>query len=175
MSEQPTPETPGTPKPDEKPQEGTEAKTFDEAYVKKLRDEAAKYRTEAKANADAAKRLSDLEQAQLSESDKVAKRLSDAGAEVATVPSKVADALRDHLVGIHEINEEDAELFLTATTPELLLKQIERLTARNEEAGKPRSPRPDRSQGRPAPTGPTDPRAADLAQIEADLAANKRG
>ena len=40
----------------------------------------------AKENADAAKRLSDIEDAQKSESEKVAERLAKADAEVATVP-----------------------------------------------------------------------------------------
>jgi hypothetical protein len=56
----------------DKPQEG-EAKNFDADYVKKLRDEAARYRTEAKANADAAKRLAELEESQKTETQ----RLSD--------------------------------------------------------------------------------------------------
>ena len=38
-----------------------EPKTFDADYVQKLRQEAAKYRTEAKANADAAQRLAAAE------------------------------------------------------------------------------------------------------------------
>ena len=48
----------------EQPQEGAEqpaeTKTFDADYVKKLRDEAAKYRTEAKANAKAAEKLAEI-------------------------------------------------------------------------------------------------------------------
>lgn len=47
--------------------------------------------------------------------------------EAAGVPSKVAAGLRAHLVELHGIDPEDAELFLTATDPELLLKQVNRL------------------------------------------------
>lgn len=57
----------------EQPQAGTEqpeTKTFDADYVEKLRKEAARYRTEAKANADAAKRLADLEEQSKSETEK---------------------------------------------------------------------------------------------------------
>lgn len=120
MSE-PTPEQPASEPP---AGDGQEPKTFDADYVAKLRQEAAKHRTEAKANADAAKRLAEIEEAQKSESEKVADRIAKAEAEVATVPNKVADALRSHLVAIHGIAPERAELYLTATDPELLLKQV---------------------------------------------------
>lgn len=56
--------------------EPTEAKTFDADYVDKLRKEAAKYRTEAKANADAAKRLAEIEESQKSEAQKAADRIA---------------------------------------------------------------------------------------------------
>lgn len=52
-----------------------EPKTFDEAYVKELRAEAAKYRTQAKENAEAAKRLAELEEASKTEQQKQAERL----------------------------------------------------------------------------------------------------
>ncbi|MCB0916872.1 MAG: hypothetical protein KDC23_14435, partial [Actinobacteria bacterium] len=46
------------------PQEGAdgERKTFDAEYVAKLRKEAAAARVEAKANADAAKRLAEIDE-----------------------------------------------------------------------------------------------------------------
>ena len=89
--------------------------------------EARKWEQRAKENKTAAERLADLEQAQMTEAEKVAKRLAEAESEVASVPTKVTDALRAHLVDIHEITDEDAELFLTATSPDLLLKQVHRL------------------------------------------------
>ena len=55
-----------------------EAKTFDADYVEKLRKEAARYRTEAKANADAAKKLADIEEAQKTAEQKAAERLAEA-------------------------------------------------------------------------------------------------
>ena len=75
-----------------------------------------------------ASKLDELEQANKSEIDKVLDRVTKAEAEVAKVPSKLADALRTHLVALHQISNEDAELFLTANDPELLIKQVERLT-----------------------------------------------
>jgi hypothetical protein len=87
----------------------------------------------AKENAAAAKRLSELEDAQKSETEKAADRIAKAEAEAASVPSKVADALREHLVELHKIDKDDAELFLTGDEPELLLKQVTRLLARSDE------------------------------------------
>jgi len=59
------------------PQEG-EPKTFDAEYVDKLRKESAKYRTEAKANADAAARLATIEEANKTAEQKAAERLREA-------------------------------------------------------------------------------------------------
>jgi len=87
----------------------------------------------AKENADAAKRLTALEDAQKSETEKAADRIAKAEAEVAGVPAKVSEALRTHLVALHKIDSEDAELFLTAAEPDLLLKQVTRLLARSDE------------------------------------------
>lgn len=84
----------------------------------------------AKENADAAKRLDELEQASKSDLEKANDRAAKAEAEVGTIPAKVADALRVHLVALHEISKDDAELFLTATDPELLVKQVNGLIGR---------------------------------------------
>lgn len=81
----------------------------------------------AKANADAADRLAAIEEASKTEAEKTAERIAKAEAEVAGIPSKVADALRSHLVVLHEIDADDAELFLTANDPDLLIKQVTRL------------------------------------------------
>jgi predicted phage tail protein len=87
----------------------------------------------AKDNATAAKRLAEIEDAQKTEAEKTADRVAKADAEVASVPAKVADALKTHLVALHKIESEDAELFLTASEPDLLLKQVGRLLARSDE------------------------------------------
>lgn len=70
-----------------------------------------------------AKRLDDIEE----ESEKAADRIAKAEQLAAAVPAQVAESLKAHLVTLHEIDSEDAELFLTANTPDLLLKQVERL------------------------------------------------
>lgn len=84
----------------------------------------------AKSNADAAKELTAIKDAQKSDAEKVADRLAAADTQVASVPAKVAEALRVHLVALHKIPEEDAELFLNASDPETLLKQVQRLMDR---------------------------------------------
>lgn len=126
-------------------QQTDEGKTFDAEYVTKLRQEAAKYRTEAKANADAARRLAEIEDAQKSEAQKAAERI--ALLEKETQAAR-AEAMRFKVATKFGISDEDADLFLTASDEETLTKQAERLAARQEDAGKPRQPRPDRNQGR---------------------------
>lgn len=68
-----------------------------------------------------------LTEANKSEVQKANDRAAAAEAEVQTLPAKVAEALKAHLVGLHQIDKDDAELFLTANDPELLLKQVTRL------------------------------------------------
>lgn len=99
---QPTPEPQPTtpvvePTAPQAPPEDAEPKTFDADYVAKLRQEAAKYRTEAKANADAAARLAEIEEAQKTEAQKLADRLAEAerkaqAAELKALRSDVAQA-----------------------------------------------------------------------------------
>ncbi|ORA23407.1 hypothetical protein [Mycobacterium aquaticum] len=92
---------------------------------------AREQETRAKANAAAAKKLAEIEEANKSEAQKAADRIAKAEAEVAGVPAKVAEGLKAHLVALHKIADEDAELFLTATDPDLLLKQAARLLAQS--------------------------------------------
>ena len=86
----------------------------------------------AKENAAAAKRLGELEDAQKTEQEKSAERVAKAEAEVAAIPTRVAESLRTHLVELHEIDKDDAELFLTANEPELLIKQVTRLLGQSD-------------------------------------------
>lgn len=74
-----------------------------------------------------AKRLDELEEASKSDAEKAADRIAKAEQLAQTVPAQVAESLKAHLVTLHEIDSEDAELFLTANEPELLLKQVQRL------------------------------------------------
>jgi hypothetical protein len=83
-----------------------------------------------------AARLDEIEQANKTEVEKANERATKAEAEVATVPSLVAGQLREHLVKLHKIDSEDAELFLTASDPEPLLKQVDRLLAQGSQRKK---------------------------------------
>ncbi|QFG10026.1 scaffolding protein [Mycobacterium phage IdentityCrisis] len=85
------------------------------------KQKAREQESRAKANASAAKQLSEARE-----------KLAEAEAEAAAVPAKIAEGLKAHLVARHEIDAEDAELFLTATDPELLLKQVDRLLAQSQ-------------------------------------------
>jgi len=126
----------------------SEPQTFDADYVKKLRAEAAKYRNEAKANAEAAKRLAELEESQKSEAQKLAdaKAAAEREAEQAR-----AEALRWRVAAKHGISDEDAELFLTGTDEETLTKQATRLAEHTADAAKPRPPKPRGNEGRDEP------------------------
>ena len=124
---EPTP----TPAPTEAPTaQDAEPRTFDADYVAKLRQEAAKYRTEAKANADAAKRLAEIEEAQKSEAQKLADRLAaaEAKAQEAELRALRSDVSREKGV--------PADL-LTGTTAEELNAAADRLLAFRGEAPKP--------------------------------------
>lgn len=78
----------------------------------------------AKENAGAAKELAQIKDAQKTDAERAAEKLAAAQSEVDAIPAKVADALRSHLVALHSIPADQAELYLTATDPELLLKQV---------------------------------------------------
>ena len=102
-----------------------------------------------------AARLAEIEAANLTEAEKVAQKLAEADSAVSSVPAKVADALKTHLISLHEINDEDAELFLTASDPDLLLKQVQRLVGRESDRKK-QGPRVPREGQTPTP-GNDDP------------------
>jgi hypothetical protein len=80
-----------------------------------------------------ASKLDEIEQANKSEIDKAMDRVTKAEAEAAQLPARVAEQLRTHLVALHDINADDAELFLTASDPDLLLKQVGRLVGRSSD------------------------------------------
>lgn len=84
---------------------------------------AREWEKRAKENSSAATELAELKAAQMTETEKLNARLKTAEAEAASVPAKVAEALKQHLVSTSQIDKETADLYLTATDPELLLKQ----------------------------------------------------
>jgi hypothetical protein len=74
-----------------------------------------------------AKLVDDAENAKKSDATKIAELTTQIESLNGSVPGQVAAGLREHLVELHEIDSDDAELFLTGDTPELLLKQVKRL------------------------------------------------
>lgn len=103
-----TEQAPETPAAEQKPQAGAEQepKVFDAEYVDKLRKESAKYRTEAKANADAAKRLAEIEEASKTEAQKVADRLTAAEQKAADAERR---ALRFEIASEFRLSPENAK------------------------------------------------------------------
>ena len=99
----------------------------DHPLVKTLEAQKAQIK-ELKAKAS---RLDQIEESQKSEAEKLAERLAKADAAEATIPARVSEALKTHLIALHKIDQEDADLFLTATDPDLLLKQIDRLVVQS--------------------------------------------
>jgi hypothetical protein len=98
---------------EQSPPVGDESKTtFDAEYVANLRKEAAKYRTEAKANAEAAATLAKYEDEKKSEADKAAERLAKAEARAVEAEAK---ALRREIALEHKLSSDDAGLLDNVT------------------------------------------------------------
>ena len=131
MSDQPTADATATDAPSATTDQASDSTSPTET-VDFWKQKAREQEKRAKDNATAAQRLAEIEDAQKSEAEKTADRIAKAEAEASTVPTKVASALREHLVALHEIDKDDAELFLTATEPELLLKQVTRLVGQSD-------------------------------------------
>lgn len=71
-----------------------------------------------------AARLTEIEQANLSDAEKAAQRIADAESEVAKVPARVAESLRDSLITLGVIPE-SRKVLLTASDPESLIAQVQ--------------------------------------------------
>lgn len=133
------------------PQEGEEqdqqrdeenAETFDADYVKKLRQEAAKYRTEAKANADAAKRLAEIEESKKSEADRAADALK---AQTERAETAEAALLRYEVATDKGVPPKAMRLLSGATREEIEASADDVLELIGD-AGKPRTPKPNPAQ-----------------------------
>lgn len=115
--------------------EEPEAKTFDAEYVKKLRAENAKYRTEAKELANKAKQFDDLQESQKTELQKAQEAAQRAEQELQTARTealrvKVAAAkglpasIADRLHGTTEEEmQADADLMLAEIEKQYVAKQ----------------------------------------------------
>lgn len=107
-----------------------------EKALKAERDRASKAE---KANAALQKQLDDINAANMSEIERAQKAAADAQTELNQAK---ADAARYRVAAANGISDEDAELFLTGTDEDTLLKQALRLKERTSTG-----PRPDLSQG----------------------------
>ncbi|HHX45833.1 MAG TPA: hypothetical protein GX718_00450 [Brevibacterium sp.] len=114
-----------TPEADQQPAAGTEQPKPTET-VEFWKQKAREQEKRAKDNADAAKRLADIEESQKSEAQKQAERLATLEQEAATART---EALRLRVATRHGISDEDVDLFLTGTDEDTLTKQAERLSA----------------------------------------------
>lgn len=103
---------------------------FNAAVAERVARERGKFKDYSDLKAKAAK-LDEIEQANKSEMEKAIDRVTKAEAQVSEIPSQVAAQLRAHLISLHKIEKDDAELFLTASEPDLLLKQVNRLMSRD--------------------------------------------
>ena len=138
MTEQPKPtETVITETTEAEPPKPTETVEF---WKQKAREQEKR----AKDNSDAAKRLTELEDAQKSEQVRQAEATDAAKRDAVEAR---AEALRYRIASKHGISEDDAETFLTGTDEESLTRQAERLSALSKETPTPSGPRPDLSQG----------------------------
>lgn len=102
----------------------TAGQTFTQEQVNTFLAEQKRKIGDVKELKAAAVELAAIKESQKSDAQKSVDRLAAADAEVATIPAKVSEALRVHLVALHKIPAERADLYLTATDPELLLKQV---------------------------------------------------
>lgn len=167
MSDETTPDTSATPEQQPEPAPTADSaaaeskqQTFDAEYVAKIRAEAARYRTEAKANAEAAKRLAEIEEANKSEAQKQAEQFARLQQENEQLR---ATALKAQVAADKGV---PAEL-LTGTSEEELIASAERLLAfRGQQQSAPPA-----EYGRTTDASPTKPRQltkADLASMSAE-------
>lgn len=114
--------------PAQEPGEPLEAKA-DIDWKAKARD----WEKRAKANSDAATRLAKIEEANKTEVQRAADRLSAAEKDAADARR---DALRYRIASKFQVGDEDAELFLTGDDEDTLTRQAKRLTERDTERKK---------------------------------------
>lgn len=118
MGQEPAPAAPGqTPEPTTPAPASKEApKTFDEEYVKKLRAEAAGYRTEL---SDVRKRLKDFEDAGKSDAEKAAQRAEESTKRVTELETERSGLLRELVAARHGLDDDMAARLRGDTRDEL--------------------------------------------------------
>lgn len=127
------------------PVAGDDTKVFDEEYVKKLRAEAASYRTKA---GEFESQLKEFQDRDKTEAEKLAERASKAEQDAAEATTKL---LRYEVAAEKGLDAKYAEL-LTGSTKEDMAKVADRLL----ELAKPETPSFDGGPRTPAPAGDMD-------------------
>lgn len=139
----------------EPPAGEAEPTTFDAEYVKNLRAQAAKYRTEAKANADAAARLAALEESQKTETQRLLEERDALKAERDAVKS---EAMRAR-VALSKGLPADLADRLRGTTEDELSEDADRLLDLLKPSGPPRFGDADQGVRKTTPPADRDERA----------------
>ena len=109
--------------------ERREAEQLGEGGKKALDAERKRANAAEKASKALQTRLDEIEASKLSDLEKAQKAASEAQAEAQLARG---EALRYRIAAKHQISDEDAELFLTATDEETLTRQAERLAERTK-------------------------------------------
>lgn len=102
------------------------------AEARKWEQRAKDNKSRADANEDAARRLADLENANQSEAQKTADRISKLEADLAAAQR---ETLLRRVQATHGISDEDADLFLTGEDEKTLTAQAKRLAERISKPG----------------------------------------
>lgn len=104
------------------------------------------WEAKSKANATAAQKLAEIEDAQKSEAQKLTDAANQAKADA---DQARAEALRWRIAAKYGISDDDADTFLTGSDEDTLTRQAERLAslAKPDDSSKKPGPRPDLSQG----------------------------
>lgn len=119
-----------------------------QAEASRLREELAKARkweARAKENKAAADRLAEFERQQMSEAERTEARIRDAEKRAAEL--EAANDRKDVAIE-YRLSSDDAALLDDLTDPEAMRRLAARLQAASEAEASPRSPRPDKNQGR---------------------------
>ena len=135
-----------------------EPEVFDKSYVEKLRRENASYRTKAQENAEAAKRLKEIEDRDLSELQKAQRDREEALARLQEIEK---EAVRNRVALAKGLPAEIAAT-LNGSNEEELAAHADRLIAWRANVP-PTTPRPDPGQG-PRPTTPQGEEDAEYAR-----------
>jgi hypothetical protein len=116
------------------------------------KQKAREHEKRSRENYAAVKRLAELEESQKSEAEKIADRLAKADSDLAAIPSRMCELLKPLLIKQHGLDPDKDGQFLTATEPDLLVEQADRLA---EISGKRKNIVP--REGRTPNQSPVDP------------------